>query len=221
MAGDRQDSSAASKTGSRRSPPGRHADSVAAAGRRPFQPPSRGDHPPDHRRRPGAPPLGHPAGPLSPDLRHGLRPARASSPRDGSWSARRWRSSRWWSYSPPMSPGLERAMAFLPLHLLAFFLTALVCHRRLAEERPATGPSVALLPDASPPAVCLGGSSTPWRRRFSSGRFLEYPLGDGGRLPAASGPGVGRPGKHAWSADLIAPVALMAAVDRGRALAAP
>ncbi len=107
-------------------------------------------------------------------------------------------------------PRAERAAAFLPLHLLAFFLTALVCHRRLAEERPSTDYLSRYYLIVAAGGV-LGGIFNTLAAPVLFRTFLEYPLAMVAACllrPSRKS----RPGKHAWSTDLLAPVGLLGAI---------
>ncbi len=108
-------------------------------------------------------------------------------------------------------PRVERAAVFLPLHLLAFFLTALVCHRRLAEARPSVDHLSRYYLVVAAGGV-LGGIFNTLVAPLLFMTLLEYPLA----LAAACllrPSRVSRHGTHPWwRTDLPAPAVLLAAV---------
>jgi hypothetical protein len=106
-------------------------------------------------------------------------------------------------------PRVERSALLLPLHLLAFFLTSLVCHRRLAAGRPTPEHLSRYYLVLSAGGV-LGGVFNTLAAPVLFRTLLEYPLALAAacllRPPAA---GVAsRPGR---GHDLLAPAILLAA----------
>ena len=110
--------------------------------------------------------VGRPAGALPADVHPGLRAAAAAAARRG------------WSALLPMAivllvlvlclRGRSQPLRVIPLHLLAFFVVAMVCHGELARDRPPGAAPDRVLPGDVARAACSAGCSTPWSPRSSS-----------------------------------------------------